>query len=383
VQTLTWAQACSRRLSRHHLLTPAHDAATVAGDVCGIHAQVMGAAEVSMGLRLAGATRADVRGALWTDRTLVKTYGPRGTVHLLPARELPLWTAALTAAPLHRPKPPPALRMTDEQIESIIEAIGAALAGGDPLTLDELDAAVIARTGAWAGERVMPAFTGMWPRWRWLISQAGHRGVLCFGPQRGRLVTYTSPARWLPDLPPAPADPLGEIVPRFLRAYGPATPAQFAQWLGANRPAIAAEFTRLADRLRPVDLDGEAAWLAADDEGEPAPSATAGSVLLLPHFDVYGVGAHPRPKVFPGEAATRALSGGQAGTVPVLVIDGVVAGVWHHKRSGSRIDLTVEPFGRLTAARRRALEAQAERIGEILEARPILTLGEVTARAHL
>jgi hypothetical protein len=109
--------------------------------------------------------------------------------------------------------------------------------------------------------------------------------VLCFGPQRGRLVTYTSPTRWLPAPAPAPpADPLGEVVLRFLRAYGPATSAQFAQWLGANRPAVATVFARLADRLRPVDLDGDAAWLPADDEGVPAPSAPARSVMLLPPF---------------------------------------------------------------------------------------------------
>jgi hypothetical protein len=197
------------------------------------------------------------------------------------------------------------------------------------------------------------------------------------------LVTYTSPARWLPGLPPAPTDPLAEVVLRYLRAYGPATPAQVAQWLGATRPGMAKVFERLADRLRPATVDGEPVWLPADDEGVPAPPAGTGSVRLLPHFDVYAVGAHPRPLVFPGRAAERALVGGQAGPVPVLVVDGVVAGVWHHKRSGKRIDITVQPFGRLTAARRRELEAQAERVGEILEGKPTLTVGEVTARPHL
>jgi hypothetical protein len=207
--------------------------------------------------------------------------------------------------------------------------------------------------------------------------------VLCFGPPRGRLVTYTSPARWLPGLTPASDDPLAEVVLRYLRAYGPATPAQVAQWLGATRSGIAGVFDRIADRLRPATVDGEPAWLPADDEGVPTPSADAGSVRLLPYFDVYAVGAHPRPLVFPGKAAERALVGGQAGPVAVLVVDGVVAGVWHQKRSGKRIDITVEPFGRLTAARRRAVEAEAERVGEILEGRPTLTVGEVTARPHM
>ena len=37
---------------------------------------------------IAGATRADIQRALWEDRTLVKTFGPRGAVHLLSSEGL-------------------------------------------------------------------------------------------------------------------------------------------------------------------------------------------------------------------------------------------------------------------------------------------------------
>ncbi len=71
----------------------------------GVHAQVLSAAEISAALRVDGATRADVRRALWQDRTLVKTFGPRGTVHLLPAADLASWMAALAAIPWRSPSP--------------------------------------------------------------------------------------------------------------------------------------------------------------------------------------------------------------------------------------------------------------------------------------
>ena len=115
----------------------------------------------------------------------------------------------------------------------------------------------------------------------------------------------------------------------------------------------------------------------------PRSTSRPRGVRLLPYFDAYGVGAHPRPLVFPGVAADRALANNQAGTVPVLLVDGVVAGVWHQRRTGQRLALTVEPFGRLTAPRRRELDDQVARIGEILEATPELTIGPVTAGAHL
>jgi hypothetical protein len=88
-------------MARHALAEPAAGLAPadVASLLCGAHAQVLSAAGLSIGRRLAGATRTDVQRALWSERTLVKTFAPRGTVHLLPTAELPMWTGALSALP--------------------------------------------------------------------------------------------------------------------------------------------------------------------------------------------------------------------------------------------------------------------------------------------
>jgi hypothetical protein len=113
-----------------------------------------------------------------------------------------------------------------------------------------------------------------------------------------------------------------------------------------------------------------------------APSAAPRGVRLLPYFDAYAVGSQPRERVFPGRASSRALAGSQAGNFPVLLVDGIVAGVWHLRRSGRRLDITVEPLDRLSAARRRELGAQVERIGEFLGGRPSLTIGTVAVGPH-
>jgi hypothetical protein len=102
----------------------------------------------------------------------------------------------------------------------------------------------------------------------------------------------------------------------------------------------------------------------------------------LPYFDAYLIGCHPRAKLFPGRAAERALTGGQAGNVPALLVDGLVAGVWHQRRSGRKVAVTVEPLIRLSARQREGLTAQAVRIGLILEGTATLTVGPVTVGAH-
>ena len=67
---------------------------------------------------------------------------------------------------------------------------------------------------------------------------------------------------------------------------------------------------------------------------------------------------------------------------PVLLVDGAVAGVWHHRRSGRSVDITVEPLAPLSADRRKALATAVERVAEILQARPRWTIGTVSVGPH-
>ena len=310
---LTWDGVTARRMARHALTERATglSPADVAGMMCGAHAQVLSAAELSIGRRMAGATRADVQRALWQDRTLVKTFGPRGTVHLLPAVDLPMWTGALSALP-SVPTHPEGVRFTPEQADEVIAAIGAALADAE-LTVDQLTEALADLAGPWAVERTMDAFQDKWPRWRQLTGTAAHRGVLCFGPDRGRRITYTNPHRWLPAFGPAPGDAaLAALVTSYLHAYGPATPQHFAKWLGVSPRYATDLFGTLADALEQVELDGEPAWIVAGDTGTP-PEPHRG-LRLLPYFDAYVVAGQPRHRLYPGPAAARALTpAGQAG----------------------------------------------------------------------
>ncbi|HEY3034700.1 MAG TPA: crosslink repair DNA glycosylase YcaQ family protein, partial [Streptosporangiaceae bacterium] len=255
---LTWSGVTARRMARHALAEPATDLspAGIAGVLCGAHAQVLSAAELSIGRRIAGATRADVQRALWEERALVKTFGPRGTIHLLPAADLPMWAGALSALPSSVPAHPEGVRFTPEQADEVIAAIGGALANAE-LTVGELTEAIADRAGPWAVEPTMDAFQDRWPRWRQLTSTAAHRGMLCFGPDRGRKVTYTSPHRWLPGLRPVDGDAaLRTLVTRYLHAYGPATPQHFAKWLGIPPRYAAGLFGKLAGELAYVELDG-------------------------------------------------------------------------------------------------------------------------------
>ena len=137
---MTWPEVWRRRLQRHRLdaAAPAEQMLDVVGDVCGIHAQVTASAELSLDLRMAGITRNDIRNALYADRTLVKTFGLRGTLPLFPTRELSLWLTALREKPA--PREPNQIELDtlphDRRAE-VIDAIRDAL-DSQTLTKEEL-----------------------------------------------------------------------------------------------------------------------------------------------------------------------------------------------------------------------------------------------------
>ena len=98
---------------------------------------------------------------------------------------------------------------------------------------------------------------------------------------------------------------------------------------------------------------------------------------------MYVVAGQPRDRLYPGAAASRALTpAGQAGNYPVLLVDGVVGGVWHQRRSGRKLAITVEPLCELTAPHRRQLDDEVGLVGAVMEATATLTVGTVRVGPH-
>src|SRR5438093_2907418 len=128
---LTWARAAAWRVRRHHLdrRAPAGSLLAVAHRLCGLHAQVLSSAELTAWARVENLDRGAVRQALWDDRSLVKTWAMRGTLHLLPADELPLWHAALGTMRryLNESRWRKNFGLTLDDLDRVTEAVGAAL----------------------------------------------------------------------------------------------------------------------------------------------------------------------------------------------------------------------------------------------------------------
>jgi hypothetical protein len=125
---VSWEQALAWRMQRHRLVKRAasSDLVSVVGEICGLHAQLMSSAELSLWVRIDGLERDVVHEALGTHRALVKLWAMHGTLHLLPSAELGVWLSALGTYTRSRHTGYPA-------IDVLTEAIRHGLGGADQL----------------------------------------------------------------------------------------------------------------------------------------------------------------------------------------------------------------------------------------------------------
>jgi hypothetical protein len=333
---------------------------------------VQASAELQLAARVDGLVREDVRAALWEGRALVKAWTLRGTLHLHPAEELPLWHAARRAATGEGEAGLPAWRdpagalhpaLSPEEVTETRAAVHEVL-DGRCLLREELAREVVKRVGRRPRTRLESGFAFL-------------TGDLVQGPPRGAKVTFARPDQWIDGWRPVDEDAaLREACRRFLTAYGPARPADFLEWFGAGRLRAAdagALFTAVG--VDEVDVEGRTAFVAA---GDAAFGAAEGSVRLLSEYDAYVMGFRERDRLVPEPVRRLVASHGRGryegpAGVRFLLVDGVAAGLWERRKRGGRIELRVTPARGLDRLRRAGLAGEAERIGAFLGLEAALT----------
>ncbi len=357
---LSWPQVHAFRMARHHLTqrAPNNDLARVVGDVGGVQAQVMSAAELQVAVR-ADCSVQDVRAALWKDKKLVKTWLMRGTLHLIPAEDLPLFTAAMHTHWLRTRNAWLAyVQLNEADFTELIDAIGQAL-DGEALTRDEL----IARVGKGRSERVHAVLKSGWGG---ILKPVARSGLLCFGPSRGQSVTFVRPRQWLGtwrDVDPEAA--LVEVARRYLRAYGPATRNDFARWFGTWSGVANAAWAGLAKELVAVSIEGRRADLPAADLDQISADTPEPTVRLLPNFDPYLLGHVNRDHLFASEHRARVSR--TAGWISaVVLVDGRVVATWTHAVAKGALTVTVDPFRKLSPSTLKGVRASVDSLAAAL-----------------
>jgi hypothetical protein len=370
--SLKWHQVNAWRLAQHGLAPRLGRREYVAAAMRtgGIQAQVMSAAELALGARVDGLAPADVQTALWQERALVKTWAMRGTLHLIAAQDLPLYVAARSLYETRNWLGYFTYHGVSPALYDAFIAAAPQILGAEPMTREQFAAAVAEHLGAPALQSLV-----LTKGWGTPLKPLAWRGDLCFGPNQGRNTTFVRPSEWIGAWQPVePYPALQEVARRYLRAYGPATLEDFARWWELRLVPAKKLFQSLADELETVDVEGWRA-LALRTTLEPMQQhELAGAVRLLPLFDAYvlGLGRDRELEPLLPKAYQRQVYRPQGWISAVVLVDGYMRGVWEYTSGNSQTSVKVRMFASPTAAVRQGIEAEAERLGVLLNTRVVL-----------
>ena len=266
----------------------------------------------------------ETRPSAWEDPSLVQLWGPRYSVFVVAACDLPVFslgTLPEDARGLNRA----------EDLAARLHAV--------------LDGARISYGEAGHALGVNPNS----------LRYAAATGTVLIRWEGARLpVVWTVPAPQF-----SPGDARLELARRYLHVYGPATPETFRKWAGISLRSAASAFEALGRSLTPVRTPAGEAWVLSQDEAgfradpDGAPAAAA---RLLPSGDAYFLlyGAD-RALLVPDESRQGELWTPRVWPGALLVGE-EISGTW--RRAGPVV--TVQPWRPLSATERDAVTAEAE-----------------------
>ena len=303
---------------------------------------------LSLAARIDGFEPADLSDRL-EDRSLVRFFSMRGTVHVLTADDalqLRGWVQpALDRVSGSNETSRPARHLTTEQLDAVV---GPFLADGTSPHTE------IGQTLAAAFPDVPEAALRHVSRERLPLLQVPPRGLW----KRSGGVVYAYADRYL-GRPFAEAD-VEDLVLRYLAAYGPATAADMTKWSMVTR--LGPVFTAMAKAGRLVTCTDEKGRTLYDAPGAPlAPEDLELPVLLLGMYDNVFLSHADRDRIA-SDDARKAWMGVNGGVGSTLFLDGLLAGLWRLEEGR----IAVEPLRSLTRAEQRALDDEVERVEALL-----------------
>ncbi|QYR23771.1 winged helix DNA-binding domain-containing protein [Paenibacillus sp. sptzw28] len=285
----------------------------------------------AIGLRMRSATVMDIEQSI-EDRKIMLTWPMRGTIHFVPPEDA-RWMLKLSAPRVlaKDKRRLEQLELTPENIESCKQIIHDALQGNKrisrPNIMQLLEEAGIC-TKNQRGYHLL-----------WHLAQSG---LICLGPREGKQQTFVLLDEWVPrpkDV--SVSEALALLAERYFGGHGPATAKDFGWWAGITLSDARQGIEAAQSRLISESVNGEIYWSSPSEcvalEERP-------SVCLLPGFDEYLLGYTDRNAVLRAEYAPFIVPGNNGVFMPIVVIDGQVAGIWKRTVKNKGIDIEISLF---------------------------------------
>ena len=365
------------RLRRSGLVEPFATPEAAAAALAGVQAQILPASLLALRNRSAtGAnTEAEMTARLFRDRTLVRLWGQRHTLHLYATADWPTVQAAFAnrrtwwerqADSPDSPLDPVAFREGIARAAELLRARGT-------LSRKELRASGV------------PMPPELFSPWGGVFAELVRIGEACHAQWEGGEARYAHREHWLPGAPwhpPANADANADLARRFFACYGPASANDFAYWrewslAGESRralDAVAGELAEVETDAPPAAGRGQKLFARRADLDElfaAPPPREAWPVRCLGRFDPLLLAHRDKDWVVPDRYYNRVWR--PAGHIEAVVLEhGRAVATWRYDRLGAgTLAVRVFPFkGRLPGHVGKEVRRQAKEVARFFGLKP-------------
>jgi Winged helix DNA-binding domain len=306
----------------------------------------------AIGLRMQSAIAADVEQAI-ADRTILRTWPMRGTVHLVPAEDAAWMLNLLSQQVVIKSRSVRRKAGLDETTFRKSKKILAKLLQGKALTRNEVYD-TLERAGIAAHLKTPVGSRGMH-----IIAHLAREGLICFGPRRGKQPTFVLLEEWVANPRRLERDEaLGELAGRYFRSRGPATEYDFAWWSGLPVSDARASVDMVSPPLVQEKFAGKTSWFAGSVS---APVRSSGKAYLLPYVDEYTVAYKDRSALADPKLTKQINAVSPVGILgPVIVLNGRIVGLWKRTIEKRKVVISTNLF---TPNVQKAVAAAAESYG--------------------
>jgi len=371
-ETLPMKKVTRLYLIKHHLFQKAakQNLEDVVDDVCGLHAQASATPYLSLWNRVEGFEDSLLDKALYRDKTLVKVWCMRGTLHVIPSLDLPIYNRALRTmwfehhgrfmqAPDYPPK--------EERKKLIYPKIVQALAE-KPLKRKELNAKVQALL-----KDDSKPYQRLFSGWGGILKETAYEGLTVHAEPCEREACFARVDNWLPKIRldnVSEEEAQEKLLIKYLIGYGPATAQDFCLWSGLIAGDARKAIEKVKDSLlEEVKVEGSKGLflllkqdlklldlISLDEKALPC---------LLPKFDSYVLGHKDRTRIIHDEHKKHVFH--KAGDIAAtLLLDGRITGTWTHKKTKNSLTVAITPFRRLAKDEFRQVGEEAKQLNQFM-----------------
>jgi hypothetical protein len=340
------------------------------GCLCGLQSQMPLTPCLSLWNRVKDFESGMLDRTLYETKSLVKTWCMRGTAHVIPSKDLPVYHNALEKMWFEhhgRFMRKPDWPAREERRSVIYPEILKALGNG-PLKRRELNDKVRAMLGDY-----LKPYPRLFSGWGGILKETSYLGMTVFAEPSGREASFARLDQWLPETDLYAIDEgraRDQLLLKYLRGYGPASAQDFSYWSGLMVGEAKAAIENDKARLTEVRVEGSepSLWMLKEDRKqlEKLDSEEVMPPRLLPKFDSYLLGHKDRRSLIEPQFL-KCVCRPAGDIAAVLLVDGRVAGTWTHKKTKKKLTVAITPFRKLDKATTDELEQVTANLGAFMK----------------